>query len=206
MQRLVGIILVSGVILFIGALALPGMSDVFSNQEDPDTQVQIIEANYTNWQISSVLLGVAGVLTAIGLGMLAQQLAGMAKQQQTAMIGYGAVALIALGALFWLLVTINRATLPTTELYANLNINGWWYLIYVILTNLAMILFAVVLLRTGFGWWLVGVLIVIGVLQLALQVFTGDTIPALNYLPILILGIALIIKPVAVRQLKRSTA
>jgi hypothetical protein len=202
-KRIAGIVLLMGGLLFLFGVGFPGAPPVFSLSDEPGLQIQLIEGAHTNWQISSLLLGVAGLIVVVGLGLYAKYTGGHNDDQKAATVGYGAVVLAAVGALLWLFVTVNRATLEPAQLHGNVNINGWWYPTYAILTNMALIMIGYVLLRTGSAKWLVGFLIVTGALQLGLQIFTGDSIPAINYFPIIIMGIVLIIRPSQEAELAR---
>jgi hypothetical protein len=201
-RTLVGLLLTLGPI--VGAIPVGNPSLVRVWSMDRVDHLATIGAHRTAWGWLNAGFTLATVATAIGLVLLPGVL-DRGEVPTAALIG---VALTyAVGGALWCAVLAIRAR--TTPALADLvalgsptepgetllgAANGGLFAAFVLLTAGALIaLGAVLVLSGGVAAPVALASLVVGMLAIALQLATGDFIPAALYLPTLFLGIALLI-------------
>ncbi len=180
MQRLSGIILLIGIVIAFYGESRPVIGEVFST---PDLQVQLdaIAADPGSWQTGHTLIGVAGIVVAIGLLVFAihiQSISTDAKTRTAAYIATGAAMIGALG-----LAYSRYLILQSWEEAVN---NGG-SLLAPIAWLVGIIITGIVLLRTGYPKWLSWLVIIGSVTSLL-----GP--PLFIYIPLLVMSIVLLVK------------
>lgn len=191
MQKLAGIVLIAGSVLFIIAAFMPITIKVIT-APDAEKRIEFIQNEQSGWLLVNILFGAGSVVAVIGLGLLGLHIQGTANSSIVKLAAYAAPALAGLGGLFWVIIVYNRAVLPAPEIANNLGINAWMFPTYTLLTQVALMLVGWVLLQSGYPAWLGGGLLVLAVLSLVAFVVFKDMPPFVHYVLLLIVGIALV--------------
>jgi hypothetical protein len=190
MQKFAGIGLIIGSVLFIIAAFTPLTFNVV--MADVQRRVELIQSQRVGWVILNILFGAGSIVAVIGLGLFAQHIQGTENNTVTKVISYIAVLAAALGALCWVVIVYNRATLPPQEIAGTLSVNDWLFPAYTLLTQLALMMVGFVLIQSGYPAWLSwGTLILAGLSLLAYLIFK-DIPPFAHYVLLLVLGISLV--------------
>jgi hypothetical protein len=187
LQKLAGIALIVGSLLFLAGVALPVYMKIFT-VSDAQSRIQFIRADPTGWAIGNVLIGTGSVVAVVGLVLFARY---MQRTQSAGMslAGYLAAGAAALGAVVWLIDVNDRLVRPE-EWLGSLPapiVRVWGY---VGSTLIALMITGGVLLRAGHPTLAWGMLIPSALLLVALLI-TGDMPPLILYLLMLTLGVAL---------------
>jgi hypothetical protein len=194
MQKLAGILLTIGSLLFIIAVSTPVISDVVGAFDNPQLQVEYIKNDLTGWTVAHLLMGAGSLFAAIGLLPFARQLHSVTNKKNVRMASYLAGAMAIAGALFWVIISYNRIVQSPEELVHNLNITSWMFPIYSILTQISLVIIGYVLLQSGYPKWLGWLVIVLGGLVLVAYLVLGDMPPFVYYPVFLIMGITLLLR------------
>jgi hypothetical protein len=192
MAKLAGILLTTGSILFIIAVSTPVISNVVGAFDNPQLQVEYIKNDLTGWTVAHLLMGAGSLIAAIGLLLFARQVQSITHKKYVRMASYLAGAMAIVGALVWVIISYNRIVLSPEELVHNLNITGWMFPIYSILTQIALVFIGFVLLQSGYPKWVGWVILVVGGLTLVAYLVLGDMPPLVYYPVFLIMGIMLL--------------
>ncbi len=185
--QLAGILLIAGTLSFWLGAALPTWRVYVT--ADPDVRAQLITDLRPYWVLSHFLFLVGVVVTAIGLGFFTSTVeAGNART--LAIIGLTAIVLAS--AAWAYIVLAFRLSMPVEE-YVRTNAGAWTFPAYSLLTLGALILYGLVLLLTGYPTWLGIVTVGLTSLILVGLLIQRDAIPALFYIPTLIMGIVLLL-------------
>ena len=107
-------------------------------------------------------------------------------------MSYVASALVSVASAAWMFICYNRFALPPAEVAGNQNINSWAWPVFSVLITIGILLTGFIIMRvvSKIGGMLVMV-IEFGLISVALIVFR-DPVPAMHFLPILIMGITLL--------------
>jgi hypothetical protein len=196
-----GILLVAGPIIGMIPVALPPFPFIWSmGRED---HVSTVAAHRRGWWMLNVGFAFATIVTAGGLAVLAGAPAG--DPGGSAWLTAVWVA-YAIGGVLWCTVLAMRAR--TTPAIHDLGLvdsppgtaeqllgaaTGGVFAMYVVVTAAALVVLGVVLaVAGGVAVPVAGIAAFIAVIAVGVQLLTGDTIPAVLYLPTLIVGIALL--------------
>ncbi len=191
MRRLAGVTLIAGSLLFFVGAATPVNSRVFGTDE-PLLKLQYIEEDPAAWDLAMTLLGLGGLIAAIGLVPLASSVRGVTDRQILGVMAYGAATLAIGGALSWVMISsIRIARSPFDVVFGD--ISPWLFGTYRVLTRAAFVIFGVVLLLSGYPRWLGWMLIVVGAMMFA-DLVALVLPPFVHYVLFLILGAAVLIQ------------
>ena len=185
-ERLSGILLLIGSVLFITAAFMP-ISSVFAAPVI-EKKLEILNAAPNSWKLAQVFFGSGAVVTAIGFFVAYLFL--RRKNANAASLTTFLLALI--GALLWAWYTYLRAMDPEAFVRGTLYA-GWLADAYFVLTAAALLSFGVALLRAHYprwvGWMNIGASIVF-TLEL---IVTRDMIPFFYYVITAITAIVFIV-------------
>ncbi len=191
MRRLAGVTLIAGSLLFFVGAVTPVNSRVFGTDE-PLLKLQYIEEDPAAWDLAMTLLGLGGLIAAIGLVPLARSVQQVTSRRILGVMAYGAATLAIAGALSWVIISsIRIARSPFDVVFGD--ISPWLFGTYRVFTRAAFVLFGVVLLLSGYPRWLGWMLIVVGAMMFA-DLVALVLPPFVHYVPFLILGAALLIQ------------
>ncbi len=196
-----GILLVAGPIIGMIPVAYPPFLTIWSMSREG--HVSVVAAHRRAWWMLNVGFAFATIVTAGGLAVLAGALAGDAGRSAwltAAWIAY------AFGGVLWCTVLAMRArTTPTLHDLGLIDsppdtaeqllgaATGGVFAMYVVVTAVSLVVLGLVLaLAGGVAVPVAGLAAVIAAIALGVQLVTGDTIPAVLYLPTLLIGIALL--------------
>jgi hypothetical protein len=184
--QLAGTLLIAGAICFWLGAGLPPRRVYV--ETDPQERARLIINHRSNWVVGHILLLAGVLIVAIGLGVFTGTVE-TANARPLAIVGLVAIAL---GSIVWAYIVVRfRLAMPPEE-YVRTTAEAWTYPTFTLLTLVALILFGIVLLMSGFPIWL-GIVIA-GLSGLILIAFLArqNTIPALYYIAPLIMGIVLL--------------
>jgi hypothetical protein len=198
---LIGILLLVGPIVGLVPVANPALMPVWTAPRE--THLAIVGAHRRGWGLLNVGFGLATVATAAGLAILAATLGG--DPRRTVALAAAAIA-YAVGGALWCVVLAARAR--TTPLLADLVAAarptepaeallgaalGGIFGGFVLVTAASLVVLGAALALGGGVAPPVAVAVAGGgAAVLAWYLATGDTIPAVLYLPTMLLGLALI--------------
>jgi hypothetical protein len=190
MQRLAGVTLIAGSLLFFVGAVTPVNSRVFGTDE-PLLKLQYVEEDPAAWDLAMTLLGLGGLIAAIGLVPLARSVRAVTDRRILGVMAYGAASLAIGGALSWVIISsIRIARSPFDVVFGD--ISPWLFGTYRVFTRAAFVIFGVVLLLSGYPRWLGWMLIFVGSMMFA-DLVVLVLPPFVHYLVFLILGAALLI-------------
>ena len=196
-----GILLVAGPIIGMIPVAYPPFLTIWSmGRED---HVSTVAAHRRAWWMLNVGFVFATIVTAGGLAVLAGALTGDAGRSAWLIAVWIAYTI---GGVLWCTVLAMRAR--TTPALHDLGViesppgtaerllgaaTGGVFAMFVVVTAASLVaLGAVLAVAGGAALPVDGLAALIAVIAIGVQVVTGDTIPAVLYLPTLIIGIALL--------------
>jgi len=184
-NKLIGLILIAGSILFLIAAFLP-YSRVFM-EPDPSAKLEILHQKRLQWNLGQVLFSTGAVIAALGLAFL------FVKHRESVrgswpMFG---VVILLIGSLLWSWHCIERMISP--EGFVNGTLTPYLFILYSILTQAGLIVFGIFLLQTGLanwtGWMLIGGIALISLLMIIFK----DMPPFVYYLFTFVLAIKLLV-------------
>jgi hypothetical protein len=197
---LIGILLLAGPILGLAPVANPALMPVWTAPRE--THLAIVGAHRRGWALLNVGFGLASVATAAGLAILAATLGG--DPRRTVALAAAAIA-YAVGGVLWCIVLAARAR--TTPLLADLVAAGrptepaeallgaalgGIFGGFVLVTAVSLVVLgAALVLGGGIALPVAAAVAGGGAAVLAWYLAAGDTIPAVLYLPTMLLGLAL---------------
>ena len=191
MEKLAGVGLLIGAVLFIIAAFTPLTYRVVL--ADVQQRVEIIQNERTGWIIVNILFGLGSVIVVIGLALFAQHIQTLDTSSIVKIGGYLGVATASLGVLFWVIIVYNRAALSPEQVASSLSINDWIFPAYTLLTQITLIIVGFVLMQSGYPAWMGWGSLGLGVLSIAAYLIFKDMPPFAHYVPLLIMGIALVL-------------
>lgn len=198
MRRLPGLLLILGLIVFVMAVMPAGTREFFEAEDDAEA-IAAIENNEGAWQLSNLLFSLGGLLSAAGLVMLARRIGQASTDPTIQMISKATSAMAILGVLIWVMLSIGRMVSSPEANVLESEAPSWydpaWFVVYSILTLLAIIAVGYLLFRSGYPRLLGGFVFLFGILLLVSLIVSGDGVPLAYYFPTFILGIALLIWP-----------
>jgi len=195
------ILLVAGPIIALVPVAYPPFLTIWTTTRE--RHIEAVAARRRAWWLLNVGFAGATIATAGGLAVLAVELGG--DPVRTALLIAVWVA-YAVGGVLWCAVLGSRALV--TPLLHDLGATagppgdaerllgaatGGMFALFAVVTSVALIALGVILATSGGVAVPVALLAAaIAVVALAAQLVTGDTIPAVLYLPTLLIGVALL--------------
>jgi len=183
----IGIILIVGSLAFLTAAFMP-VSRLFGERSG-EKKLAIIQADRAGWTISQVLFGLGAAVTWAGLVWLAYEIWAV----RGSVIALAAAAPAGIGAGLWIIHVYQRAVRP--QAFTNNEMPAWPFIVYSILTQLALIGLGISLLRAVVPGWIPLLNIAAGLLTgLAFLIFK-DVPPLLYYAVTLATGIGLVLLP-----------
>lgn len=201
MLTVAGVLLVAGPIIGMIPVAWPPFPSIWAMPREG--HIAVVAAHRRGWWLLNAGFALATVSTAGGLAALAGALTG--DPARTAALTAAWVA-YAMAGVLWCAVLGIRALV--TPLLFDLGAtdgppgdaerlmgaaNGGMFAMFIVGTGMALIALGTVLaLSGGVAAPVALVTAAVGVVAVAVQVITGDTIPAVLYLPTLLVGIALL--------------
>ena len=199
---LAALLLVAGPAIGTVCLAYPPFVRVWTAPREE--HLALVAAHPVPWRMANVGFTVATVLTAAGLSVLAGSIS--VDEGPRAALVAGAVAYAVAGSLWCAILAIRTQTTPAiaamvaagaqTEPAETLigSVIGGLYTSFLLTTGAALIATGLALALSGGSASLVGWLaMIVAVLAVARHVTSGDVIPAVIYLPSLLVGLALLL-------------
>jgi hypothetical protein len=107
MRRLAGVTLIAGSSLFFIGAMTPVNSYVFGT-DDPLLKLRFIEEGPEGWDLAMTLLGLGGLIAAIGLVPLSRSVQQATGRPVLVVIALGAAVLAIGGALSWVMISSIR--------------------------------------------------------------------------------------------------
>jgi hypothetical protein len=192
MQKLSRILLIVGPCMFIaGAFTLAPTG--FFEATDPASQIAVIEGNRSLWLIGWILLGISALTVAGGLVLFSRNLQLSTNTSWIVGMGYVAAAFAVAGALCYTTVAIISVTQSAENFVAGTNgLISTLGSAYGILTLPAILIYGIVLFlskRRILG----GLLIIAPIFSVVSGLYQ---VPLTNYIPLLIMGITLLVRPI----------
>jgi FtsH-binding integral membrane protein len=190
METFAGIVLITGSVFFLIAAFMPISMRVFAGS-DSQKQLEYIQKDRRGWLVSCVLFGAGSVVAVVGLALFALHVQAIRDNAIVKLLLWLATAGAAFGALQWVIIVYQRATLPLEKIFNNGNSNKWAFPAYTILTQIALIIVGFVLLQTGYPSWLGWGTVILAALSLLAFLVFKDMPPFTHYLIMLVIGIVL---------------
>lgn len=186
MQRLAGLVLILSAIVFIIGVGQQVINDVFST-EDTERQLEYIEANPDEWEFGNLVMGIAGLIGAVGTSIFAWSYQKTNDDDRLQQSSYASVIGFVIAAICWMYVCYNRVTLPPEDVAGDLNIHFWTMPLYLVGIVTSIILTGYILMRRYSKW---GGRLAIGFEILLLP---GWFLPVVHFFPIALMGIVVLI-------------
>lgn len=191
MQKLAGIVLIIGSLLFVVAAFAPITNRVVM-ASDAQKRVEYIQNDQIGWLLVNILFGAGSVIAIVGLGLFVRHVQGIGDNQSVKLVSYLSLAAAAFGALLWVIISYNRVALAPQELASNLGVNTWLFPAYTLFTQFALMIVGFLLIQSGYprwqGWGMLG----LAGLSLVAFLLFKDMPPFAHYVPLLVMGIALV--------------
>ena len=190
-RHISGVLLTLGpIIVILGVLFL--IPTQFFDTSELSAQAASIRENRTPWTIAWLLIGTGALVVAGGLSTLVKHFNESTANRWVGRSAYLASAMAVLGALFYATIALMGVILsPETFVTGLASYLTFLAVLYAVLTLLAVFIFGVLLFLGGRK--------IPGILMILFPIFivvTGSyQLPALNYFPIFILGISLLVRP-----------
>ena len=179
--KIAGLVLVAGSLFFIVAASLPPTA-VFA-ESVPIKKLTIILNAQGTWAVMQFLFALGSLVAALGIGLVAYHF----RNIQGSALAYLAFTAFVIGAALWSWHAYSRAADPNAFVEGTLP--AWPFVVYTLLTLAGLLLFGLLLLRTGLPNWAGWVLIIGASLFFVLYLIFKDLPPGLHYLLTLFLGI-----------------
>ena len=204
MQRLAGIFLIVGSSLFlIGAFS--DVAELFYTEPDVQKRLAIVEADPSGWAMMSAQFVAGAAVAGGGLVLLAWHLQrGRGAGIRLASAVAAGAALI--GALLAVMGYSEHAVRPPQEWVPELVSIPLAGYAYIVLTQIALILTAVVLLRTGYPPWFGWTVLILTALTVIVLLLVRAFPPLLFYFITLFMGIVLAAMPAGDRTAAPTAA
>jgi hypothetical protein len=185
-QRLAGLILILSTVVFIIGVGQPVINDVFST-EDAARQLKYMEANPDEWDFGNLVMGIAGLIGAVGIGIFAWSFQTTNDDERLKQLSYASVIGFVIAAICWMSVCYNRVTLPPEDVAGDLNIHFWTMPLYLVGIVPSVVLTGYILMRRYSKW---GGRLVMGFELVLLPVWF---LPVIHFFPIALTGIVVLI-------------
>ena len=182
-ETLAGLLIILGSVVFIFAALLP-ISRVFA-ERNPEKKLSLMEDHPAAWKVAQFLFALGSGLTVAGLAVLSSYLWAV-YALITAWVG---LALVAVGAFFWLWHVLQRAADP--QAFVQGQQAPWLFPAFTGLTLAALATYGLTLLLAGYPFWLGLLLIGSGILYAVLYLIMKDLPPLFIFTTTLIAGVAL---------------
>lgn len=196
-----GALLVAGPLIGLIPVAYPPFIPIWSATRE--RHITVVAAHRRAWWLLNAGFSAATVVTAGGLAVVAGSLSGDATR--TALLIAVAVAYSMAGVLWCAVLAIRARTTPVLHDIGAVDAppgpaeqllgaaTGGLFAVFIVVTSVALIALGVTLALAGgvaapVAWLVAGV----GTLAVGVQLATGDTIPAVLYLPTQLVGVALL--------------
>ncbi len=180
-NKLAGLVLMTGSILFLIAAFLP-YSRVFM-ETDPSARLEILHQRRTQWNIGQVLFIAGSMITVLGLAFLLFNYRGYVPGNWH----WISVAILLTGSMLWSWHCIERMNSP--EGFVDGTLTPYLFILYSILTQAGLIVLGIFLLQTELanwtGWMLIGGTALMSILMIIFK----DMPPFVYYLFTLVLAI-----------------
>lgn len=178
------ITIAAGAMFFIAAAFLPVSMRVFP-ERSPTRRLEHIASARTQWSVGQVLFGLGAVVTVAGVATLAEHAPdGTASR----LLQVSAIVLL-IGAALWVWHVYQRGVDPAAFTAGLLP--AWPVLGYFILTEAALVVYGVALLRIGLAAWVGWLVIASMAVLFALTIAFRDMVPAAYYLVTLVTAVML---------------
>lgn len=192
MQKIAGVTMLVGSILFMGSVFMPAISGQFA-AAGPNEIVALIERERASggWVLAQSMFAAGPIIAAVGVLLLARVVQGLTDNAVVGWIALGSGALVLAASLsmlynFYQLMTYPAEVIATTQGVPLL------FSVYSALTLAGLVGIGYALVMTGYpkvlGFFVAGTM----ALALVAFVVTGDTLPLFQYLVMTILGLALL--------------
>jgi hypothetical protein len=185
--RIGGLVIIIGSLIFMFAAA--PMSKIYGPQ-DIEGRMALLNANRPAYVFSQLLFAIGAAVTAAGFVVMSPRLRPSASPDWLPAL---ASTLLLLGTASWLLFVYQRAVNPEVYFqdYARVPWNAWAYLV---LTALALLIFGLVFLQSGFPRWIAYFTVIVIGLLTAGAIFIPEWLPPqLTYLLTLVIGVAVVL-------------
>lgn len=179
LQKMSGIMIILGSVLFLIAAFLPISSRVFP-EPSAVRKLEIIRDAPNAWLVTQICFALGALVTVIGLALVAYRF----RDQSFALLMQGGVAVLLLGALLWIWHVYARTVDPAA--FAEGALPAWPLVLYFLLTPTGLAVFGVALLRSALPQWVGWLMITSMALFLLLTVIFRD-IPPFVYCAITLL-------------------
>lgn len=182
LQRASAITLAVGALFFLVAAGLPVSIHVFP-EPSPERRLEHIAAARMQWSVGQVLFGLGAIVTVAGVILLGQH---VHLGTATRLLNICAVVLL-IGAVLWVWHVYQRGVDPTAFTAGALP--AWPVLTYFVLTEVALGVYGVALLRIGLPAWVGWLVIVSMAVLFVLTLVFRDMVPAAYYLVTLVTAV-----------------
>ncbi len=185
-ERLAGVVLLTGSLLFIVAAFLP-ISWVFGERV-LEKKLEMINAALSSWKFAQVLFAAGAIAAAVGFFFIYLHLRN--SEASTAVL----IASIcsAVGAILWAWHTYLRAIDPNAFVYKLLQPN-WLAGVYFVLTMAALLALGIGLLKTEYQPWVGWMNIIASILFILIAIIFGDIPPFVFYIITAITAVVVIL-------------
>ena len=180
-QKTCALIIVIGSVFFMIAAFSP-VSRVFAIS-DAGKKLELILNERSAWNISQFFFAAGAAVTVIGLGMTGM----IFSNQMNTGLFYFSITLLAAGTILWAWHVYLRAIDP--QLFTSGEIPIWLFAGYTFLTQAGLILYGMVLLKSGLSVWVGYMMIGSMILFFILTIIFRDMPPFVYYIITLITGV-----------------
>ena len=192
MERLVGILLIVGcIVFFVGAFTPLTYQMVTA---DPQTREELMQSNASGWLVINLLFGIGSITIAIGLVLFALQVQSLNLSAVVKAVSFLGPLLAVVGTVLWVIISYNRVALPPEQTSDSLLVNGWIFPAFTILMQAALIGTGFALVQASYPQWLGWGMVTLGGLSILSYVVLKDMPPFAHYVPFLIMGITLVVR------------
>jgi hypothetical protein len=160
-------------------------------ETDIQIRLEIVEDHMARWTASNVLLGMAGLVTAVGLILFSYYV----RADVNSLLNWTALLAYSLGALAWIIFLSQRQVDPA-QLFEDYTFSPL-AIGLISLMLLGLLLYGVIFIQSGYPGWLgygtVGLTAIIGILAIIFQDrFFANFPPQVFYLITLVAGIVML--------------
>lgn len=190
MTRWVALLLVVGALCVLVAAFLPISMKVYP-EGDQSAQLRAIRSDLFGWRLSMTLFGMGGVVSAAGITLIGRQSTASTSEIMGSLAGVAAV----IASAAWLFIVTWRWVVDPERVVEHMNGSHVLFVIYVLGMVLALLFVGVTLWEDHGLKWAGGVFIAWSLFSAMLFLVSGDIPPFVLYIPLLVVGVLLLLRP-----------